>query len=356
MQSGKASSDTTEISSVVERVIKDSRAVDTEALCIVSGEKVWSLRCDIHILDHGGNLIDASCLSAMAALMHFRRPDISVQGDKIKVSHGRLPARIGICHFPPWNNNCFGQIHTYEERAPVPLSIHHIPVCVSYGIFPIGSIQEAVSKGANPTSEDTMRTLETGEDVLVLDPTHKEEHAMEGKITFALNAHGELCGIHKLGGAALAKDVTMRAAKHASVVAANIVSTLKSTLVKADELEKERDRVRHSLAAGYRTDSNKLIPLFNEFMDLHDDEKESASKTNTTVHLDGSDFLKDSYVRLPSAEQKKKHKSFPMRGDEESQETHQETKAVSGSTNEMSKSHSDNSSQDDDMLDDEFDT
>ncbi|CAN0304496.1 unnamed protein product, partial [Ectocarpus fasciculatus] len=37
-------------------------------------EKVWQLRCDVHILDHGGNLIDACTLATMAALRHFRRP------------------------------------------------------------------------------------------------------------------------------------------------------------------------------------------------------------------------------------------------------------------------------------------
>lgn len=36
--------------------------------------QVWQLRCDVHILDHGGNLIDACTLATMAALRHFRRP------------------------------------------------------------------------------------------------------------------------------------------------------------------------------------------------------------------------------------------------------------------------------------------
>lgn len=36
--------------------------------------QVWQLRCDVHILDHGGNLIDASTIATMAALRHFRRP------------------------------------------------------------------------------------------------------------------------------------------------------------------------------------------------------------------------------------------------------------------------------------------
>lgn len=49
---------------------------DTEALCVVAGEKVWQLRVDVHILDHGGNLIDAAALAAIAALQHFRRPGV----------------------------------------------------------------------------------------------------------------------------------------------------------------------------------------------------------------------------------------------------------------------------------------
>ena len=36
---------------VLERAVRQSRAVDTEALCIVPGEKVWSLRVDVHVLD-----------------------------------------------------------------------------------------------------------------------------------------------------------------------------------------------------------------------------------------------------------------------------------------------------------------
>ena len=48
-----------ELGRVVERGLRESRAIDTEALCIVAGEKVWSIRVDLHVLDHGGNLTDA---------------------------------------------------------------------------------------------------------------------------------------------------------------------------------------------------------------------------------------------------------------------------------------------------------
>ncbi|CAM9097447.1 unnamed protein product, partial [Ectocarpus sp. 6 AP-2014] len=63
-----------EIARVIEIGVRDSQALDTEALCIIGGEKVWQLRCDVHVLDHGGNLIDACTLATMAALRHFRRP------------------------------------------------------------------------------------------------------------------------------------------------------------------------------------------------------------------------------------------------------------------------------------------
>lgn len=33
---------------------RESRAVDTESLCIISGKLVWAVRVDLHILDNGG--------------------------------------------------------------------------------------------------------------------------------------------------------------------------------------------------------------------------------------------------------------------------------------------------------------
>src|SRR4051794_24668796 len=56
---GRQSSYGVELGRVVERGLRESRAIDTEALCIVAGEKVWSIRIDLNIMDHGGNLTDA---------------------------------------------------------------------------------------------------------------------------------------------------------------------------------------------------------------------------------------------------------------------------------------------------------
>lgn len=33
---------------------RESKAVDTESLCILAGRSVWAIRVDIHVLDNGG--------------------------------------------------------------------------------------------------------------------------------------------------------------------------------------------------------------------------------------------------------------------------------------------------------------
>ncbi len=57
-----------ELARVVDRSLREVKAVDLESLVIRAGEKVWNLWVDIYVLDHDGNLFDASMLAAMAAL------------------------------------------------------------------------------------------------------------------------------------------------------------------------------------------------------------------------------------------------------------------------------------------------
>eukprot|EP00951_Prasinocladus_malaysianus_P011400 scaffold84100_cov31-Prasinocladus_malaysianus.AAC.1 len=69
-----------EVGRIIERSLRDSRALDTESLVVLSGMKVWHVKCDIHVLDHDGNLTDACALAALAALTAFRRPDVTIGG------------------------------------------------------------------------------------------------------------------------------------------------------------------------------------------------------------------------------------------------------------------------------------
>ena len=77
---------------------------------------MWHLRVDLHVLDHQGNLTDACGLAALAVLMAFRRPDVTVGGG----DDGQAVT-----------------VHPPDQREPVPLSLHHLPLPISFALFEV---------------------------------------------------------------------------------------------------------------------------------------------------------------------------------------------------------------------------
>ena len=105
---------------------------------------------NVHVIDHDGGLVDASCIAIIAALRHFRRPDVAVVGQDVV-------------------------IFTTAEREPTPLAMLHYPLCVSVSFF-------------------------HGGEVMLLDATLLEQQMNEGEIIITANRHGEVCQLAKLGG------------------------------------------------------------------------------------------------------------------------------------------------------------
>ncbi len=64
-----------ELARVVDRGLRESKCIDFRELCIEAGKEVWVIYVDVHVLDHGGNLIDASMLASIAALLDMRGPE-----------------------------------------------------------------------------------------------------------------------------------------------------------------------------------------------------------------------------------------------------------------------------------------
>ncbi|KAI8267412.1 Exosome complex component rrp45 [Colletotrichum sp. SAR 10_98] len=139
------------LSRLLEKTIRRSGALDTESLCLVAGQKVWSVRADVHVLSHDGNLTDAACLGVIAALRHFRKPDTSNEGEALT-------------------------IFTPAEREPVPLSWLHSPFCVTFSFY----------------GDEGELTL--------IDANWLEEQLRTSSLTVSLNKHGEISQISKLGG------------------------------------------------------------------------------------------------------------------------------------------------------------
>lgn len=82
-ESGPPSSNSIELSRVVDRGIRESKAVDFKKLCIKEGEVVLICFVDIYAINFDGNLFDASAIAAIAALNQAKIPKIE-EGKVVK--------------------------------------------------------------------------------------------------------------------------------------------------------------------------------------------------------------------------------------------------------------------------------
>ncbi len=82
-ESGPPTIEAVELARVVDRGLRESGIIDLEDLGIVEEEKCWLLFVDIHVLDFDGNLIDASFLGAVTALLNGTLPAYDVEEDEL---------------------------------------------------------------------------------------------------------------------------------------------------------------------------------------------------------------------------------------------------------------------------------
>ncbi|MBW2986043.1 exosome complex protein Rrp42 [Candidatus Woesearchaeota archaeon] len=80
-ESGPPGAKAIDIARVVDRGLRESKAIAPEKLCITAGEKVWSVMIDIVPLNDAGNLLDAAALGAIVALKNTRFPPIKKDGN-----------------------------------------------------------------------------------------------------------------------------------------------------------------------------------------------------------------------------------------------------------------------------------
>lgn len=169
---------------LIDKAVRRTEAVDREALCVVAGEQVWNVHLTVHLLSDTGAALDAAVLCSMLSLRHFRRPDYSIEnGNQVR-------------------------LYSLDERVPVPLAIHHTPLCVTFAIFNhLPSISTAASKTQpedradshliDPNAKASSPDTSTSTSVALLDPTLLEESLAQSKLTLVLNAQREICVLDK---------------------------------------------------------------------------------------------------------------------------------------------------------------
>ena len=159
-----------ELARIVDRGIRESKAIDNEKLCIAPGKKVFVVFVDVYVLNHDGNLIDASALAAVSALLNTKMPNYEIKDGEVKIKQG---------------------------YTPLPLRSHPITVT-------IGKIN----------------------DKLVVDPWLEEEQVMDARISMAINDEGNICAIQK----GLAGYFTPQQIKEASKIAQEKAAEMRKKL------------------------------------------------------------------------------------------------------------------------------
>jgi len=80
-----------ELARIVDRGIRESKAIALEDLCVEPGKKVFIVFIDVYVLNHDGNLIDASAMAALAALLNTKMFKYEVKEGEIVVKPGYTP-------------------------------------------------------------------------------------------------------------------------------------------------------------------------------------------------------------------------------------------------------------------------
>ncbi|AOL15764.1 exonuclease [Sulfolobus sp. A20] len=165
-----------ELARVIDRSLRDSKAIDLTKLVIEPGKSVWTVWLDVYVLDYNGNVLDACMLASIAALYNT-----SVY--KVEQSNGSI------------------SINKSEKIGKLPMN------------YPVVSV-----------------SLGKVDKYLVVDPDLEEESIIEAKISFSYTADYKIVGIQKSGkGSLLIQDID-QAENIARVAAAKLIEELKKQL------------------------------------------------------------------------------------------------------------------------------
>lgn len=151
-EAGPPGDQSIEIARVVDRGLRESKAIKAESLCIIPKEKVWSVMIDICPLNDAGNLLDAAALGAIAALKNTKYPQLledntvnwEIKTDK-KITIANEPIEITVIKIgefmlvdPTPEEEAFvdarltvavskdGTIHALQKGGDTPLSAEEI--------------------------------------------------------------------------------------------------------------------------------------------------------------------------------------------------------------------------------------
>lgn len=198
----------------LERLLKGS-VLDTEGLCVLPGRRVWSVCVEVLVLNDEGNAADVAQWATMAALLHYRRPELTIRGETITV-------------------------HSPHERDPVPLTLHHVPLCCTFALtlderrLALEARAAAVKLAGSGSSPAEKKEPTAGALLTVVDPSLEEAAAAACTVVVAVNSEGQVCTVEKGEGSDASWPLLQSCVNTATEIVPCILETMHSAMKEHD--------------------------------------------------------------------------------------------------------------------------
>lgn len=99
-EEGPPREDATELARVVDRCIREGKAVDFKKLKIADSNSAWVAFIDVYVGDYDGNLFDACAIASLGALLNTRMPKLEKKEDGLKVVKGEFHGKLPVDRLP----------------------------------------------------------------------------------------------------------------------------------------------------------------------------------------------------------------------------------------------------------------
>jgi len=142
---GPPNEDAIEVARVIDRSLREPRAIELSKLIVQPGRLAWVIYDDVYVIDHDGNILDAGMIASMIALAVTKLPKLEISGESVKIN---------------------------REVKETPLPLNTLVTTVTMGVLG---------------------------DILVVDPSLEEESVLDTFISISVDEKGRIVGLQKKG-------------------------------------------------------------------------------------------------------------------------------------------------------------
>jgi exosome complex component RRP42 len=142
---GPPNEDAIEVARVIDRSLREPRAIELSKLIVQPGRLSWVIYDDVYVIDHDGNILDAGMIASMIALAVTKLPKLEISGESVKIN---------------------------REVKETPLPLNTLVTTVTMGVLG---------------------------DILVVDPSLEEESVLDTFISISVDEKGRIVGLQKKG-------------------------------------------------------------------------------------------------------------------------------------------------------------